>query len=97
MEDTAVADFATLRLIVIISTVFSDFQFAGGKQLDLAPTSVKIVSEGDAITEFENRAVGFAVLMHNAKGDDTKEHRRCRNSKKAPDIAAESFHPCMKN
>ncbi|MBD5424584.1 MAG: hypothetical protein HDR45_00100 [Bacteroides sp.] len=43
-EDAAVADFAT---------------FAGGKQLDVAPTSVKIVSQGDTITEFEDRAVGF--------------------------------------
>lgn len=37
-EDTAVADFAT---------------FAGGKQLDVAPASVKIVSQGDTVTEFE--------------------------------------------
>ena len=43
-EDAAVADFAT---------------FAGGKQLDVAPTSVKIVSQGDTISEFEDRAVGF--------------------------------------
>ena len=41
-EDTAVADFAT---------------FAGGKQLDVAPTSVKIVSQGDTVSEFEDRAV----------------------------------------
>ena len=37
-EDAAVADFAT---------------FAGGKQLDVAPASVKIVSQGDTISEFE--------------------------------------------
>ena len=43
-EDAAVADFAT---------------FAGGKQLDVAPASVKIVSQGDTISEFEDRAVGF--------------------------------------
>ena len=43
-EDTAVADFAT---------------FAGGKQLDVAPASVKIVSQRDTISEFEDRAVGF--------------------------------------
>ena len=45
-EDAAVADFAAL---------------AGGKQLDVAPTSVKIVSQGDAVSQFEDRAVGFAV------------------------------------
>ena len=44
-EDAAVADFATLLHIVIISAVFSDFPFAGGKQLDVAPVSVKIISE----------------------------------------------------
>ena len=54
-EDAAVADFATLLHIVIISTVFSDFQFAAGKQLDVAPTSVKIVSQGDPISEFKDR------------------------------------------
>ena len=43
-EDAAVADFAT---------------FAGGKQLDVAPASVKIVSLRDTISEFEDRAVGF--------------------------------------
>lgn len=43
-EDAAVADFAT---------------FAGGKQLDVAPASVKIVSQRDTISEFEDRAVGF--------------------------------------
>ncbi|MBD5253223.1 MAG: hypothetical protein HDS51_03225 [Barnesiella sp.] len=43
-EDAAVAAFAT---------------FAGRKQLDVAPTSVKIVSQGDTITEFENRAIRF--------------------------------------
>ena len=43
-EDAAVADFAT---------------FAGGKQLDIAPTSVKIVSQGNTISQFEYRAVGF--------------------------------------
>ena len=43
-EDAAVADFAT---------------FAGGKYLYVPPTSVKIVSQGDTISEFEERAVGF--------------------------------------
>lgn len=33
--------------------------FAGGKQLDVAPASVKIVSQRDTISEFEDRAVGF--------------------------------------
>ena len=57
-EDVAVADFATLLHIVIISAVFSDFQFAGGKQLDVASTSVKIVTQGDAISEIEDRTFG---------------------------------------
>ena len=60
-EDAAVADFAT---------------FAGGKYLDVAPTSVKIVSQGDTVTEFEDRAVGFpygnidwvAAVEHRASG-----------------------------
>ena len=43
-EDAAVADFAT---------------FAGGKYLYVPPASVKIVSQGDTISEFEYRAVGF--------------------------------------
>ena len=43
-EDAAVADFAT---------------FAGGKQLDVAPTSVKIVSQRDTISKMQYRAVGF--------------------------------------
>lgn len=43
-DDAAVADFAT---------------FAGGKQLDVAPASVKIVSQGDTISEFEYFAVCF--------------------------------------
>ena len=33
--------------------------FAGGKQLYVAPASVKIVSQRDTISEFEDRAVGF--------------------------------------
>ena len=45
-EDAAVADFAAL---------------AGGKQLHVAPAGVKIVSQGDTISEFEDRAVGCAV------------------------------------
>ena len=60
-EDTAVADFAAL---------------AGGKQLDVAPTSVKIVSQRDTISEFQDRAVGFpngnihrvAAVKHSASG-----------------------------
>ena len=43
-EDAAVANLAAL---------------AGGKQLHIAPASVKIVSQGDTISEFENRTVGF--------------------------------------
>ena len=43
-EDTTVADSAAL---------------AGGKQLDVAPTSVKGISERYDVAEFENRAVGF--------------------------------------
>ena len=38
-EDAAVANLAAL---------------AGGKQLDVAPASIKIVSQGDTISEFEN-------------------------------------------
>ena len=49
---------------------------AGGKQLDVAPASVKIVSQGDTISEFEDRAVGFpngnvdrvAAVKHGASG-----------------------------
>ena len=43
-EDAAVANLAAL---------------AGGKQLDVAPTSVETVSQRDAVTEFEDRTVGF--------------------------------------
>ena len=43
-EDAAVANLAAL---------------AGGKQLYVAPAAVKIVSQGDTISEFEDRAVGF--------------------------------------
>ena len=43
-EDAAVADFAA---------------FAGGQYLDIAPAAVKIVSQGDTISEFQDRAVGF--------------------------------------
>ena len=43
-EYAAVADFAAL---------------AGGKQLHVAPAAVKIVSQGDTISEFKDRAVGF--------------------------------------
>lgn len=43
-ENTAVTDTATL---------------AGGKQLDVAPPSVKGVSKRYDVAEFENRAVGF--------------------------------------
>lgn len=60
-EDAAVANLAAL---------------AGGKQLDVAPTSVKIVSQGDTVSEFEYRAVGFpngdihrgAAVKHSASG-----------------------------
>lgn len=43
-EDAAVAYFAAL---------------AGGKDFDVPPTTVKIVSQGDTISEFQDRAVGF--------------------------------------
>ena len=68
-EDTAVADFAT---------------FAGGKQLDVAPAAVEIVSQGDTISEFEDRAVGFpygnihrvAAVKHSAsRGNVYAAHR----------------------
>ena len=60
-EDAAVTDFAT---------------FAGGKQLDVTPASVKIVLQGDTISEFEDRAVGLpngnidrvAAVEHRASG-----------------------------
>lgn len=60
-DDAAVADFAAL---------------AGGKQLDVAPASIKIVSQGDTISEFEDRAVGLpygnidrvAAVEHRASG-----------------------------
>ena len=49
---------------------------AGGKDFDVAPTSVKIVSQGDTVSEFEDRAVGFphgnihrvAAVKHSASG-----------------------------
>lgn len=41
-EDATVADFAT---------------FAGGKQLHVAPAGVKIVSQGDTISEFEDAPI----------------------------------------
>lgn len=43
-EDAAVAYFAAL---------------AGGKDFYVPPTAVKIVSQGDTISEFQDRAVGF--------------------------------------
>ena len=43
-EDAAVAYLAAL---------------AGGKYLYVPPTTVKIVSQGDTISEFQDRAVGF--------------------------------------
>ena len=43
-EDAAVADFAAL---------------AGGKYLNVPPAAVKIVSQGDTISEFQDRTVGF--------------------------------------
>ena len=62
-EDIAVADFATL---------------AGGKYLNVPPTSVKIVSQGDTISEFEYFAVCFpngnihrvAAIKHSASGSN---------------------------
>lgn len=60
-EDTAVAYLAAL---------------AGGKYLYVPPTSVKIVSQRDTISEFKYRAVGFpdgnidrvAAVEHGASG-----------------------------
>lgn len=60
-KDTAIAYLAAL---------------SGGEQLHVAPTSVKIVSQGDAISEFQDRAVGFpngnidrvAGIEHRASG-----------------------------
>ena len=43
-EDATVAYFAT---------------FTGGKQLDVAPAPVKIVSQGDTVAEFKDGAVGL--------------------------------------
>ena len=62
-EDAAVANLTAL---------------AGGKQLDVAPASVKIVSQRDTISEFEDRAVGFpngnihrvATVKHSASRSD---------------------------
>lgn len=50
--------------------------FAGGKRLHIAPASIKIVSQGDTISEFKYRAVGFpygnidrvAAVEHGASG-----------------------------
>ena len=60
-EDAAVANLAAL---------------AGGKQFYVAPASIKIVSQGDKISEFKDRAVGFpygnidwvAAVEHGASG-----------------------------
>ena len=60
-EDAVVANLAAL---------------AGGKQFYVAPASIKIVSQGDTISEFKDRAVGFpygnidwvAAVEHGASG-----------------------------
>ena len=60
-EDAAVANLAAL---------------AGGKYLYVSPASVETVSQRDAVTEFEDRAVGFpngnihrvAAVKHGASG-----------------------------
>ena len=60
-EDAAVANLAAL---------------AGGKQLDVPPASVETVSQRNAVTEFEDRTVGFpygnidrvTAVKHNAIG-----------------------------
>ena len=60
-EDTAVTDFAAL---------------AGGKNFYVPPAAVETVSQRDAVTEFEDRAVGFpygnidrvAGVEHGASG-----------------------------
>lgn len=43
-EDAAVADSAA---------------FAGGQYLDIAPTAVEVVAQGDAVMRLQDRAVGF--------------------------------------
>ena len=61
LQDAAVAYFAAL---------------AGGKDFYVPPTAVKIVSQGDTISEFQDRAVGFpygnidriAGVEHGASG-----------------------------
>ena len=68
-EDAAVADFAT---------------FAGGKYLYVPPASVETVSQRDAVTEFEDRAVGFpnrnihrvAAVKHSASCGNVYAARR---------------------
>ena len=60
-EDAEVADFAT---------------FAGGKYLYVPPAFVETVSQRDAVTEFEDRTIGFpngnidsvAAVKHSAIG-----------------------------
>ena len=59
-EDTAVAYLAAL---------------AGGKYLNVPPASVKIVSQGDTISEFQDRAVGFPY--RNVDRVAAVEHSSC--------------------
>lgn len=65
------------EIVHVEYATISDFAtFAGGKDFDIAPTSVKIVSERDTIFQFEYRAVGFpngnidrvAGVEHGASG-----------------------------
>ena len=57
----------------------SDFaDFAGGEQLDVAPTAVVVVTEGDAVVKLQDRAVrfpyrnvdGVATIQYMASGRD---------------------------
>ena len=41
---------------------------AGGKQLYVAPASEKIISQGDTVSEFEDRAVGILSPLRYESG-----------------------------
>ena len=60
-EDATVADFAAL---------------AGGEQLHVAPTAVKIVAQGDAVLKVEDFAVGLPYVE--VYGVAAVEHGSCR-------------------
>lgn len=50
--------------------------FAGSEDFDVAPASVKGISQGYDVAEFEYRAVGFPY--GNIDGIAAVEHRSCR-------------------